>query len=56
MSKHHRILLGFLSLLRGLTVLTVLGAAFVAGLHRPSRRVISVVRPGRDTAMLLRDP
>src|SRR5215469_10947727 len=37
MSKQHRILLGFLSLLRGLTVLAVLGAAFMAGLQRAAR-------------------
>jgi hypothetical protein len=37
MSKHHRILLGFLSLLRGLAVLAVLGAAFVASLHWPAK-------------------
>ena len=37
MSKHHRILLGFLSLLRGLAVLAVLGTAFVASLQRPAR-------------------
>jgi hypothetical protein len=36
MSKHHRILLGFL-LLRGVTVLAVLGAAFAASLQRPAR-------------------
>ena len=36
MSKHHRILLGFL-LLRGLTVLAVLGAAFVASLQSPAK-------------------
>ena len=36
MSKHHRIMPAFLSLLRGLTVLTVLGAAFVANLQRPA--------------------
>ena len=36
MSKHHRILLGFL-LLRGLTVLAVLGAAFMASLQWPAR-------------------
>ena len=37
MSKQHRILLGFLSLLRGLAVLAVLGTAFVASLQRPAR-------------------
>ena len=36
MSKHHRILLGFL-LLRGLAVLAFLGTAFVASLQRPAR-------------------
>ena len=37
MSKHRHILLGFLSLLRGLAVLAVLGTAFVASLQRPAR-------------------
>ena len=35
MLKHHRILLGFL-LLRGLTVLAVLGAAFMASVQWPA--------------------
>ena len=54
MSKHRHIMAAFLSLLRGLTVLAVLGAAFMASLQWPAS--ISLVRPGRDTAMLLRDP
>jgi hypothetical protein len=37
MSKHHRMLVGILSLLRGLTVLAVLGAAFMASLQRPAK-------------------
>jgi hypothetical protein len=37
MSKHHRTLLGFLSLLRGLMVLAVFATALVASLQRPAR-------------------
>jgi hypothetical protein len=36
MSKQRRILLSVLSLLRGVMVLAVLGAAFVASLQRPA--------------------
>jgi hypothetical protein len=37
MSKHHCTITAILSVLRGLTVVAALGAAFMAGLQRPAR-------------------